>query len=95
VGEGERGTGGSFRLGQRTGADAEGGRGVGRGAARSHVGARGQAATDGREKERRGHGWAPRVRERGGGKGAVGPLGPVSVRVSGFSIFSFLFYLKI
>jgi hypothetical protein len=45
-------------------------------------------------KERRGgRGWAPRVRERGGrgwgAAGPLGPIGPVSVRVSGF--FSFLF----
>jgi hypothetical protein len=37
----------------------------------------------------------PACKREGGGKGAVGPLGPVSVRVSGFSFFSFLFYLKI
>jgi hypothetical protein len=92
VGEGERGTGGSFRLGQRTGADAEGGRGVGRGAARSHVGARGQAATDGREKERRGHGWAPRVRERGGERARLGRLGRFRL---GFPVFPFFLFFSI
>jgi hypothetical protein len=88
VGEGERGTGGSFRLGQRMGADTEGGRGVGRGAARSRVGARGQAATDGREK-------GPACKREGGKRARLGRLGRFRLGFPVFPFFSFLFYLKI
>jgi hypothetical protein len=71
VGEGERETGGGFWLRQRTSADAEGGRGVERGAGMGR--APGGGATRG---EGEGLGRAPPAIERGEEVGAAGRLGP-------------------